>query len=116
MDKIFIEQAKSIRREYIKNINEITKCESKVEEYKSKLVEIQDELSHLDFELAKAKFNEVEKNIKIIEEILNPHVLKIKELETNADKLFERIKERHPNLSMEQIQQELIPHLTEINY
>lgn len=116
MDKIFIEQAKSIRKEYIKNVKEVVKCESKVEEYKSKLIEIQEELKSVDFETAKLKLHEIEKNIKSVETILSPYTKKIEELEANADTLFEKIKERHPNLTMEEIQNELIPYLMEIEY
>ena len=35
LEKIFIEQAKHIRREYIKNSKEISKCENKIEIYKN---------------------------------------------------------------------------------
>lgn len=116
MDKIFIEQAKSIRKEYIRNVKEVVKCESKVEDYKNRLIDIQEELKTADFETAKLKLDDIEKNIKSIETILNPYTKKIEELEASADSLFEKIKERHPNLTMEQIQNELIPHLTEIDY
>ncbi len=116
MDKIFIEQAKNIRKEYIKNIKEISKCESQVEEYKNKLNEIQEDLKDVDVETAKDKLTEIEVNIKRIETILSPYTKKIEHLESSADKLFENIKQRYPNLTMEQIQNELIPYLTEINY
>lgn len=117
MDRIFIEQAKSIRREYIKNAKEIIKCEGKIENYRNELNKIQselhDEMSKDDLRL---KLIDVEKNIKSIENIISPYDKKIKELEKSADKLFENIKERHPDISPEQIQRELIPYLTEITY
>jgi len=116
MDKIFIEQAKMIRLEYIKNIKEIVKCENKVEEYKQRLTVIQNEIKDVDIETAKLKLEEVEKNIHNIENILKPYTLKIKELESSADRLFESIKERHPHLSMDEIKNELIPHLIKIEY
>lgn len=117
LDKIFIEQAKYIRREYIKNSKEISECESKIESYKDELNDIQSELNE--------KMNEnellnklilVEKNIKAIENIIQPHIDKIKKLEKEADKLFDSIKEKHTTLTSEDIKNELVPHLMKINF
>jgi chromosome segregation ATPase len=116
MDRIFIEQAKNIRREYIKNVREVAKCESEVEKYRTKLLAINEELHDIDEDTAKLKLVEIEINMKKIESIITPYTSKLTKLEEDADKLFENIKQRHPELSMEQIQNELIPYLTEINY
>lgn len=117
MDKIFIEQAKQIRREYIKNAKEVVKCESRIEIYKEDLIKLQRELNEkMDTDLIRDKLILIEKNIKSIEKILDPFNMKIKKLEKDADKLFDNIKERHPNLTPEDIQNELIPHLAEIKF
>jgi len=58
----------------------------------------------------------IEKNIKSIEKIIHPYVSKIELLEKDADKLFDNIKSRHTNLTTEEIQSELIPHIMEINF
>lgn len=117
LEKIFIEQAKHIRREYIKNSKEISKCEDKIEIYKNELDIIQNELN--------GKMNEtdllnklilVEKNIKSIENIIQPYIDKIKNLEKDADKLFDNIKNKHSNITSEEIKNELIPHLMKINF
>ena len=117
MDKIFIEQAKNIRREYIKNAKEVVKCEGKIEDYKKDLNKLQEDLSeNMDEHILRDKFFLIEKNIKSIEKIIQPYIDKIKLLEKDADKLFDNIKERHKSMTTEQIQDELIPHLTEINF
>ena len=117
MDKIFIEQAKQIRREFIKNAKEIVKCEERIIIYKEDLNKIHDELSDkMDDQTIHEKLVLVEKNIKAIEKILEPYNVKIKQLEKNADILFDNIKEKHPTLTTEEIQKELIPHLIEIKF
>ena len=40
MEKIFIEQAKHIRIEYIKVYKNMNECESKIEVYKNQLIDI----------------------------------------------------------------------------
>lgn len=115
MDKKFIEQAKHIRIEYIKNLNDVLKCEEKINKYKDELKVIQENLSSEDSSLL-SKMAVIEKNLKTIENIMNPFTKKVKRLEKEADTLFDNIKERHPELSPEDIQNELIPHLKEIKF
>ena len=117
MDKIFIEQAKSIRREFAKTAKDVVKCQDKIEVYKIELTKIQEELNNkMDENTIREKLILVEKNIKSIEKILEPHNEKILQLEKDADKLFDNIMERHPHLTPQDIQNELIPHLMEIKF
>jgi hypothetical protein len=117
MDKIFIEQAKHIRRQYIKNSKEILKCEERIEESKHNLMNISNiDISEFDENELKEKLILIEKNIRNIEMILKPHTDRMIFLEKEADKLFENIKQRHPDLTVENIKNELIPHLKEVKY
>lgn len=117
MDKIFIEQAKHIRREYIKNAREVIKCESKIENFRKDLSLLQEELNEdMKEDIIKEKLVLIEKNIKFIENIIEPHVNKINQLEKDAEKLFEKIKEKYPNREVSDIQNDLIPHLAEIKF
>jgi len=116
MNKKFIEQAKSIRREYIKNINDVAKCEEKINIYKKELTKIQENLSSIDQDSLRIKMMDIEKNLKYIENIMEPFTKKVKKLEKDADILFENIKECHPNLSTEDIKNELVVHLKEIKF
>jgi len=117
MDKKFIEQAKHIRLEYGKTIRDVINCEEKINAYKDELNVLQEELSEkMNEEVIREKLVLIGKNIKHIENILIPHNDKIKELMIDADKLFENIKERHPLLTTEDIQNELIPYLMVIDF
>jgi hypothetical protein len=116
MDKKFIEQAKNIRREYIKSVNDILSCEDKINYYKTKLSEVQLNMQSTSKDDIRIKMMDIEKNIKVIENLMNPHTNKVKSLEKEADILFENIMERHPNYTKEDIQNELIPHLKEIKF
>lgn len=116
MDKKFIEQAKSIRREYIKNLNDVLKCEEKINIYKEELIKVQQSLTNGDEQLLKEKMIDIEKNLKHIENIMTPFSMKVKRLEKDATILFENIKERHPDYTTQDIQNELIPYLKEIKF
>lgn len=117
MDKIFIEQAKNIRREYIRNAKEIVKREDIIDGYRQELTKVQEELTDkINEQTLVEKLILIEKNIKGIEKILEPYTSKMKQLEKEADKLFENIKERHKTLTPEDIKNELIPYLAEIKF
>jgi len=117
MDKKFIEQAKNIRREYVKNLNDVIKCEEKINIYKKELTGIQENLlSNIEEDILKTKIMDIEKNLKYIENIMEPFRKKVKRLEKEADTLFENIKEKYPNYTIIDIQNELIPHLKEIKF
>lgn len=119
MDKIFIEQAKQIRTEYIKIYKELEKCQSEIDRYKEQLVHIKSELDNND-NMTENGLKEtlliIEKNIRTVENIFKPHMDKMKILEKNADILFENIKDRYPNITEKEIQNELIPYLAEIKF
>ena len=70
----------------------------------------------MDEKVIREKLILIEKNIKSIEKILEPYNNKIVQLQKDADKLFEGIRERHTTLSAEDIKSELIPHLAEIKF
>ena len=117
MDIKFIEQSKQIRREYIKVVKEVVNFEYKINEYKDKLAEISESLDeNMKEEEIRLKLMDMEKNIKIIENMMKPHIEKINILEKHADQLFENIKERYPDMTIEQIKLELIPYLQEIKF
>lgn len=117
MDKILIEQAKHLRREYIKNSNDLNKCENRIQDYKLELDKLRNELNEkMDDKSLKEKLILIEKNINIIETLLEPFASRVKELEKDADKLFDNIREKHPGISEEEIQKELIPHLEKIEF
>ena len=117
MDRKFIEQAKVIRREYIKVVKNIAKSEAELEIFRDQLKNIESELNDkMDEDLIRSKMTEIEKNLKSIENIIVPFDKKVKKLEKDADKLFENIKSRYPKMTAEEIQNEMIPYLAEIKF
>lgn len=117
MDKKFIEQAKSIRREYSKVVKEVSNSEEKIDKYRQQLKIIEEELKgDIDQDKMRIKMTEIERNIKSIEEIMTPYDKKVKQLQKDADQLFENIKERYPDITEGEIKEELIPHLAEIKF
>jgi len=113
MDKKYIEQAKYLRSEFFKTIVELSSYENDLKKYKDDL-DSMDLSEKKDSESALAVISEFERKITEIEQIISPKVKYIKELEKQADTLFENIKSFYPDMTMEELQQELIPHLEEI--
>lgn len=115
MDKKFIEQAKFLRIEYFKVVKEISSREKEVQNYKDDFDKLQEIIKNGNKDIILSTITEFEKKINKMEEDLSPHLKKIKELEKNADQLFENIKEFYPNITGEEIQNELSKHLKDIN-
>jgi len=116
MDKKFIEQAKTLRMEYFKSVKEISRFEAELEGYKKDLEIIQNKMNENDKkEDLLIRIVEFEKKITQIEDTFSPQIKKIKDLELQADRLFDNIKTFYPAMSLDEIKAELIPHLEEIN-
>lgn len=117
MDKIFIDTAIKIREDYIKCNDNILKQENMINTFKKDLdiirSTIKDDMTKDDIQ---SKLYQIEKNMAILESSLKPHLQEMEKLQSQADVLFENIKNKHPELSIDDIQNELIPHLSKIKF
>jgi hypothetical protein len=124
IDKIFIEKAINIRKEYVKCITTINLDISKLNSYKNKIEKILEEGDKV-IELYDDNVNEEYKksmqqvaldlhtNIEKIQDQITPNKEKISRLEKDSDLLYVSIHERYPELTVEEIREQIIPHINE---
>lgn len=117
MDKIFIDTAIKIRKDYIKCNDNILKQENMINIFKKELdiirSTINDDMTKDEIQL---KLYEIEKKMAVLETSLKPHLQEMEKLQSQADILFDNIKNKHPELSVNDIQNELIPYLSKIKF
>jgi hypothetical protein len=118
----YINEAKRIRQEYLKNLSQILTQEPKVEERKKEGLRIQEEIS----DIINSDLNEVkkilelnnrllilEKEIVSIQNIVRPYSENIEKLRGDSDRLFLAIKEKYPNIDDKDIEEEIMSHIEE---
>lgn len=118
----YINEAKRIRQEYLKNLSQILTQEPKVEERKKEGLRIQEEIS----DIINSDLNEVkkilelnnrllilEKEIVSIQNIVRPYSENIEKLRGDSDRLFLSIKEKYPNIDDKDIEEEIMSHIEE---
>ena len=124
IDKIFIEKAINIRKEYVKCITNIDLDLSKLNFYKreiekileegDKIIELYDNDANKEYKknmqnIAQDLYSKIEK----IQNQITPNKEKISQLEKESDLLYVSIHERYPELTVEEIREQIIPHLDE---
>ena len=116
----YINEAKRIRQEYLKNLSQILTQEPKVEERKKEGLRIQEEIS----DIINSDLNEVkkilelnnrllilEKEIVSIQNIVRPYSENIEKLRGDSDRLFLAIKEKYPNIDDKALEEEIMSHI-----
>lgn len=116
ISKQYINEAVRIRKEYLNNLEHIVNQEEKIMNKKDDFQKIQDEIQAIVFsdlnEIRKTlSINEkliyLEKEIKSIQSIIKPYYDNIEKLKDDRDRLYLAIKEKYPNITAEQIKQEI---------
>lgn len=120
IDKIYINEAIRIRKEYYDSINNILKQEKILLKKKEEIDDLRDnmeEIVHSDIHdlTKKLKLNNhllsIDRIIKKIQEQIRPDYEKIEKLRTDADNLYNSIKEKYPNIKEDEIKEEISPYL-----
>ncbi len=118
----YIKEGIRIRKNYIYNLKEILKQEPIIFQRKSVFEKLQQEMENV----VKSDLNEMrktlklgnkllvlEKEIKNIQDIIKPFYDSIEKLKDDRDKLYLAIKEKYPNISIEQIEKEIMSKVKE---
>jgi hypothetical protein len=122
MNKIherYINQAKRIREQYIKNMQLILLKDKIIDKYKTNIKNIMisnkkyidsnsDKNLNMIKNSLKEKLLEIESNINNISKELIPLIEKNEKLEKESTELFITIKDKYPDLSKEDIQKEIL--------
>lgn len=118
----YIKEGIRIRKNYIYNLKEILKQEPIIFERKTFFEKLQEEMESV----VKSDLNEMrktlelgnkllvlEKEIKNIQDIIKPFYEAIEKLKDDRDRLYLAIKEKYPNISIEQIEKEIMSKVEE---
>lgn len=120
LDKIYISEAVRIRQEYVGSLKNILKEEDILNEKKSEITKIQNSMedvveSDMNDITKRLRLNEqlikIERIIKNIQEKISPHYENIEKLRDDADKLYTSIKEKYPNISEDEIKEQIAPYI-----
>jgi transcription termination factor NusB len=112
LEKIYINEAVRIRKTYMNNLVNIIEKEDEIEVYKKIMEDIKNEVENNEStndEYFIKKLMELNDNIEKIKGIIMPHYETIKELDSAQRILYNRIKEKHPTITDEEIQNEIVP-------
>jgi hypothetical protein len=118
----YINEGIRIRKAYIQNLKEIVKEEPRIMSRKSSFEKLQIEMGNV----VKSDLNEIrktlelnekliylEKEIRSIQDIIRPFYDNIEKLKTDRDRLYESIKGKYPNITIEQIEKEIMSKVDE---
>ena len=118
----YINEGIRIRKSYLENIKMIVKEEPRMMERKKYFEKIQNEMNVI----VKSDINEVrkmlelnekliylEKEIREIQDIIKPYYDVIEKLKNDRDRLYLSIKEKYPNITEKEIEQEIMSKVDE---
>ncbi len=120
LDKIYINDAIRIRKEYKKSLESILNekvpldvKKKEIEDYQSNMENIIDE--DMNDITKRLKLNndlqKIERIIKEIQSKIKPHYDNIEKLRTDADRLYNSIMEKYPNVTEQEIKNQIAPYL-----
>lgn len=117
IDDRLINESLRIRENYLKSLEEIKKNESLIIKIKDDLNNTYDILKNdnVDKEFIENKIKTLTKEINDLKKITDTIINKIQVLKKDADKLFENIKEKNPNVTEQDIKRFLQPYMEKID-
>lgn len=118
IDKIYIEEAVRIRKEYLNNLIYISNEEDNIKEYISKLKKIQNEIENgelNDEKYYREMLFDIEIMIKKATNKIKPYYDKIKVLDNNQSTLYNNIREKYTNITDDEIKNDILPYIVKID-
>lgn len=124
IDKFYLDEARRIRREYLKNLNEINSRVPFIENYKKKILSYQDKIKNIldgdktDSDKQKIFFSEIENlsiDIDTLEKEIKPFYDNIKKLSDDSLNLKEAIEQKYIGITMDEIKEQIIPYVSDLN-
>jgi hypothetical protein len=118
----YINEGIRLRKEYLQNLKEILKQESKINEKKVSFQKIKDEMENI----VNSDLNDVrktlelnnrlillEKELKFIQDIIRPFYDNIENGKKERDRLYLAIKEKYPSITTEEIEKDIMSKIKE---
>ncbi len=120
IDEIYINEAKRIRKTYLTNIANIVKKEEDIQKYFNMIEDIKKEIDDTDQNSVDEKFYinrvyDISDNIDKVKNHLMPYYENIKKLDNDQKVLYNNIRDKYPDITDDEIQNQIVPHVVEID-
>lgn len=119
LDKLYIDEAKRIRKIYLSSLAEIVKKEDEIQVYFNMIEGIREQVEEnsvdANDEFFIKKLIEIDESIEKIKGVILPYNDKIKKLDESQKLLYNNIKDKYPDITDEEIQNQIIPHIIPID-
>lgn len=120
IDKIYLNESKRIRMEYLNNLSYIILKEDEIKTYIDKLETIKNEIYELEdgnnFEdLYKNKLNEINYNIEKLKSYINHYHENIIKLDNDQRLLYNNIKSKYVDIADDDIKEQIIKYIKDVD-
>ena len=118
LDKLYIDEAIRIRKTYLNNLAAIVEKEDDIQKYFEMIEEVREQVEHNeagDQEFFIKKLLEINDNIEKIKTVIMPHYDIIQKLDDTQKLLYNNIKDKYPEITDEEIQTQIVPHIVPID-
>lgn len=120
IDKIYLDESKRIRMEYLNNLSYIILKEDEIKTYIDKLETIKNEIYELEdgnnFEdLYKNKLNEINYNIEKLKSYINHYHENIIKLDNDQRLLYNNIKSKYVDIADDDIKEQIIKYIKDVD-
>jgi predicted transcriptional regulator len=118
----YIKDGIRLRKSYIENIKEIVKLEPLINKRKKNFDDLKVEMESIVFsdknDIRKTvelnnSLIQLDKEVKKVQELVRPLYDKIESLKSERDRLYVAIKEKYPNITDQQIENEIMERVSE---
>jgi predicted transcriptional regulator len=118
----YIKDGIRLRKSYIENIKEIVKLEPLINKRKKNFDDLKVEMESIVFsdknDIRKTvelnnSLIQLDKEVKKVQELVRPFYDKIESLKSERDRLYVAIKEKYPNITDQQIENEIMERVSE---
>lgn len=120
---IYIKEAVRIRKTYIDNLMYIVENEEEIVKYKEEIEQIGKDVNIVSKKSAddpeykkflNEKLNDLEINIEKAKKKILPYYDKIIKIQKDTENLWNSIKEKYPEITKEELQEQIIPYIKDI--
>ena len=118
----YIKDGIRLRKSYIENIKEIVKLEPLINKRKKNFDDLKVEMESIVFsdknDIRKTvelnnSLIQLDKEVKKVQELVRPFYDKIEALKSERDRIYVAIKEKYPNITDQQIENEIMERVSE---
>jgi hypothetical protein len=117
LDTIYINEAKRIRKIYLTNLTNIVEKEDDIQTFLKMINDIKSDIedNEENENIFQEKLLNINKNISKIKDHIMPYYDEIKKLDESQRILYNNIKDKYPNITDDEIQEQIVPYIKTID-